>query len=716
MEELNGNSVDVVLGIEMARGMPILEHPVKIEVNFNGRPLETDLYISEQNLAFNTELAWEVEKKELRKVRTNNIPLKVELQMVDNRGCKDRIGLILLSARSANIITRDFQSEIPFKWWKLIGVPTKLKRCYPELYMSLTIRDLAFGEDSESSYLRVSQVFNEHPEPSHLDLHGCTEDIFDDSHNDEGNQRVADTVLHLRGDSELPYLPVSLESDEHTGPFCLDPKDSTEDDREGNQRKHNADTVLDCVEEPLLLPYLPVSHESDEHPEPLCLDPHGRAEDTFDGSHNDDDNERELSADTVGHQLIAIGNAKSKPPLLRLTDRAQQTIPKSEPSGNNPPKSDVSLELPRATQSLRSIRPTLKKAAAAYQQYCFDVRVDNISFRNCFKSRTIGITFKHPKEASEIIANGHISEGNVTLKDARCKIIFISTEDRVHKMINAWPPKLWLTDDTGQHLTEELNIFTPLFTKTSAYLTECKAIGTHDTFANISITICLEEWEFSVYSKQNDFLLSPPILDEYIVIRELCELQTWKDAQTQRAQHTTDLEFLNELVMFQEDWYGGEEIQIEDKLAISAGRCETMTLELQNAMDALDIKSALLEQTEGNMENRIVDKNTFFDSGKIALISTISKLEYENKNLKDTIDDQKVALREIRQTSLTIEQIARILEQIRDFQEKIEGEWKATTHSKETWKKVVREIYDLKSQKETRKEAMQIYSKVKEWI
>lgn len=81
---------------------------------------------------------WEIEKKDLRKIRSTNQPLRIECLSENAQKRKERVGFALLSLRSAKVVTS--QENTPLLWQKFIGVHDK-KCCQPELSISLTIQE-----------------------------------------------------------------------------------------------------------------------------------------------------------------------------------------------------------------------------------------------------------------------------------------------------------------------------------------------------------------------------------------------------------------------------------------------------------------------------------------------------------------------------------------------------------------------------------------------
>lgn len=68
MNELRGRYINVILGIEEGKGMDFLKQPVQVVAHFNGRVMESDSVEPNESINFATELVWETDKKDIRKV------------------------------------------------------------------------------------------------------------------------------------------------------------------------------------------------------------------------------------------------------------------------------------------------------------------------------------------------------------------------------------------------------------------------------------------------------------------------------------------------------------------------------------------------------------------------------------------------------------------------------------------------------------------------
>ncbi|XP_012273788.1 centrosomal protein of 120 kDa [Orussus abietinus] len=142
MEELIGPNLQVVLSIREGKGFDQIRHPIAIVATLNGNSLETDFIETvDGNLQYNTDLVWEADKCSLRKMRTSQMPLKVECFTRKENNSKEKIGYILLSLRSAQIITKDKEKNVKVIENKLLGVKNEFKPSKPELLITLTIEE-----------------------------------------------------------------------------------------------------------------------------------------------------------------------------------------------------------------------------------------------------------------------------------------------------------------------------------------------------------------------------------------------------------------------------------------------------------------------------------------------------------------------------------------------------------------------------------------------
>ncbi|XP_015109878.1 centrosomal protein of 120 kDa isoform X2 [Diachasma alloeum] len=142
MEQLVGSSVQVVLSLKEGKGFDKVANPTSIIATLNGLSLETDLISPEGNPVYATDLVWEATKTTLRKMRSGQEPLKLECIEFKENGVKEKIGYLLLSLRSAQIVPRGNESTIKTDWHRLLGLRNDVKGDKPEFSLSLTIEDM----------------------------------------------------------------------------------------------------------------------------------------------------------------------------------------------------------------------------------------------------------------------------------------------------------------------------------------------------------------------------------------------------------------------------------------------------------------------------------------------------------------------------------------------------------------------------------------------
>lgn len=83
-------------------------------------------------------------------MRSAQVPIKVECFIIKERDFKEKIGYLLISIRSAQIVTKN-RKMIKSSWNTLLGLKGDLKICKPELMLSLTVED----QDRENTQFKV---------------------------------------------------------------------------------------------------------------------------------------------------------------------------------------------------------------------------------------------------------------------------------------------------------------------------------------------------------------------------------------------------------------------------------------------------------------------------------------------------------------------------------------------------------------------------------
>lgn len=80
-------------------------------------------------------------------MRSAHAPIKIDCFALNEKGGREKLGYILLSIRTAQIIHKHEEVEIRFNWHTLSGLKGDLKSSKPELLLSLVIEEFANSEE-----------------------------------------------------------------------------------------------------------------------------------------------------------------------------------------------------------------------------------------------------------------------------------------------------------------------------------------------------------------------------------------------------------------------------------------------------------------------------------------------------------------------------------------------------------------------------------------
>ncbi|XP_067209516.1 centrosomal protein of 120 kDa isoform X2 [Linepithema humile] len=141
MVETAESDVQIILSIKEGKGFEQVLQPTLFTGTLNGHSLETDRIESSANPQYATDLIWETNKAALRKMRSGQVPLKLECFAFKENGCKEKIGYIVLSIRSAHMTSKYRDLSPKANWHKLLGLRNDLKIQKPEILLTLRVED-----------------------------------------------------------------------------------------------------------------------------------------------------------------------------------------------------------------------------------------------------------------------------------------------------------------------------------------------------------------------------------------------------------------------------------------------------------------------------------------------------------------------------------------------------------------------------------------------
>ncbi|XP_071554463.1 centrosomal protein of 120 kDa-like [Temnothorax nylanderi] len=369
------------------------------------------------------------------------------------------------------------------------------------------------------------------------------------------------------------------------------------------------------------------------------------------------------------------------------------------------------------------------KGVGSYHCYCLRISLVAITLASeTLSGREIEFRFHHPK--TEIMSTAYakmpdLSDKKVKLQDIVCQFHFISAPDEIKQLLQSFPPKISIYDTNED---DELSLLVldvkPLFHQEKP---ECQYKlflfdRDRNKIADMDITLKLEDrGPHCILKKETiDKNLGPPILDDSLAYKIVDELETWRDRQKEMFKAELKRKEERYLNVLSEEWRMQRE-NLESKLAYSVEQCKTLANSLNNATEDLRkrrLKSLenetrlikanedlqwryetklqelkdILQATQSDLTTKIVK----LEEKKVALEAQVEILSYENENLKSSISKQINELHMYQKGSLTQDQTASLLQEVKILEEKLDNAQKGKEFFREQWGKAVRELHRMK--------------------
>ncbi|KAF7267160.1 hypothetical protein GWI33_019581 [Rhynchophorus ferrugineus] len=762
MNQLTGKFVNVVLSVGDGRGMEFIKYPVHIEANFNGRILESDKIMPEDTVSFNTELIWESDKKDLRKLRSSNQPLRVECLCVDPQNRRERIGFVLMSLRSAQVVSlHDAKKPVNFKWLKLIGCQADKKKYHPEINLGLSIRDHLLNDHEDESTddmpliseEEANSVTEDNEFSSEFPLRYLEDGYIqigeDDDHESFSLNLLVKEARNL--DALLPELLVFRQSPEKyhltfkifgvtikTKPFFKLLQDTISVNEKvvvrilSNEqmlfdffRSERISIILYHSHDYLGLTEIELGEVAFKEKEMKCFFKLPPPNDVVPFGGDDASPYiqiatwvRKSTSDRANEKLSKkiITSSLEKSPIGRgagdegyhfNTEIPSDIKIMSEVNIMTSAPSDVVVT--KSAETIIKNIPLSPKATKKYNvsgnyvRYILHISLHNFMWRISPKEKTVIFKFLHPRASNCIsILNQIDNETGITtdLKNIGAKISYVSTDNQVENILNAWPPKLLLTDEREKLLSEEYEFDVTKFFEDSSliykYNADIKAIRTFQNLARIQVTLKLEQVNLDY--NDNNFHLGPPIVDEILSINEIMDIESWK--KSQQLTFKNELEKLKneEIEKIQSQWTQKKKV-LEDKLQNQINKCQLLQDDLQKKADSIKTEKYLIRsRNSANIFSEIFSENwnKYNEADIKDVIEILSKTQRDNEYLKKLVADQRETLQNLEKTSLTKEQTSNLLQELKNLEKGFEEAQYAKRYFKEQWKQACDEIHEMK--------------------
>ncbi|CAG9864829.1 unnamed protein product [Phyllotreta striolata] len=768
MNQLNGKYVNVVLSIECGRGMDFLKNSVYVTANFNGRILESDHLPPEECPPFNTELVWEIEKKELRKIRSSNIPLRVECITIDTQSRKERIGFALLNLRSAQIVPESKSNEpIASAWHKLIGCQADKKKSHPELYLSLSLRDHMFNEQpsAENPNNAMPFILEEDVQNMEDSLKGADTfalKYFENGHIQIGDEESANEpfVFNLLIKSVVnldALLPEALVFQTNAGSYFLTFKilgiivKTKPFQREMHTHlKLNEKIVVhllsnrDTLEKFLGTQTVTVSfyHGYDKlgvtklnydevwdrkegkyyfkFPSPNGIVPFGCTEQspyiTLETWIKEAADEEEALISPKHPQTPRADEPSEKP----KTKSIFSNICKKSKTPNEPDVEKMSIEEPDTQDSYRSPRndidllpfvtksvdtvvindpltPRPHAASDLYEKFVLIVSLKTLTWIAPPPDTKIMFKFLHPRAGSCTTIFTEISNAvqqEIVLNNLYVRIGYISTYDKIGKLLKNWYPKLVLANEHETYISDQkaLNVNCSN-TKCKNYDIEFKSLRTGATLTRIGVNVTMKVTDPKLEDDYENLYLLPIILDEIIVVKEVADLMAWKRNFKEQFERQLQLTKQDEIKRLDKE-YQQKKDELEENVNKTIDKCKEVQNDLRNKLATLKIERELNKMGTNEYKYDDIYQNNcklYSKNNTHEVIELLSKTQRDNECLKKLLAEQKEKFSEMEQTAIAKVETKSLLEewdvleakfsQIQCVKNNFEEKWKKTTNT-----------------------------------
>lgn len=98
--------------------------------------METDVHEPDTSIRFNADLVWETNKANIKKMRNNNVPIKINLLKHFNGNQREKFGYVVLNLRTAQYVPRGKVVKITEESIKVLGLGKEAKGYSPHLLLS----------------------------------------------------------------------------------------------------------------------------------------------------------------------------------------------------------------------------------------------------------------------------------------------------------------------------------------------------------------------------------------------------------------------------------------------------------------------------------------------------------------------------------------------------------------------------------------------------
>ncbi|KOX70862.1 hypothetical protein WN51_03289 [Melipona quadrifasciata] len=696
MEALTNSDVRVVLNVKEGKGFEQILLPTLIVATLNGHSLETEIIEPSSNPEYDHDLVWEVDKNRLRKMRSGQVPLKLECFAIKNNDNKEKLGYLLLSLRSAQVFTKSGINNVKANWHKLSGLKSELKTHKPELLLALSIHDL----DTTTVNAQLELKNLEECQQANLQFNKvtpvllCDERLIQLGPLDVCHELFIMNITAISATNSYLDLQLKLQYIGKTD-IIMNTSNAIISDlitpntmELKNILKQNY-SEIDCHRNP--------AGDFRKYETQISNPSNGY----------NNINKCTLSCDIVKDQRIKATCSHSVDTLLH--------------------QSNINAS----------------KSVEAY--HCYYLNILLVAIKATSAKLTVPnmeIRFHHPKTevTSAFQLKTSLSLGEkVKLQDIGCKLQLISAIDEIKQLLLTFPLKISIYKIEGNTKTciSESKINTEeLFYQNKAEY-QCDVLlydMEHNNIGNLDVVLHLQDYGpyYRIKKTIPNENLGPPILDDSLAYKIVDELETWKERQMEIFKVELKRKEDRHLNLLSQEWQKNKE-NLETKLACSIEQCKMLANSLNNATEDLrtrrlksleketrlikanedlqwryETKLRELKESFQTVQEELTAKINVLEKRKTALETQNEQLNAENERLQLLVSKQSEELETYQKGSLTQDQTANLLQELKTLEEKLQNAQENKSFFKEQWAKAVREIHRMRMEYQ---QAMQVQIK-----
>ncbi|KAI4504421.1 hypothetical protein M0802_000892 [Mischocyttarus mexicanus] len=803
MDELGNSNIQIVLSIKEGKGFEHISQPIILIATLNGHSLKSDVIESNSNPQYATDLIWETNKISVRKMRCGQTPLKLECFALKDHNNKEKIGYILLSLRSAQIISKSKETDAKSNWHTLLGLKSNFKIQKPELLLALSIEDRECVTSNSLTKLDCIQPFNFPtsktntitPSLIHEErliqlgpLNLCNEIFLLNITSNSVvnlNTLLPENSNHNDLEDNLSIWYYILENDVKLKPFI---KNSDKIWLLNEKIVIRIRSSLDTLRSYLLLkPHLNISlkyrdniiNQTQVNLQPLInnisdvfqsnndkttilnercyLNPKNIVH-PIDTEHNQSYIDLQLKLQYVGskenmnnyeiNQIFTNENNMTLLPINKHNEEHKTTFDQkfTEIDMHRNPAGDFEkYACKRINHDYKSLTmhstnscmqencipmiSQLPNNVEAYHCYCLNIIFAGMKLCSGPAIQNIEFRFHHPKAEMMYTVDPKTSVllgEKVKFEDIGCKLHFISTTNEIKQLLFSCPLKIsvYNLDDLKTYISQFSLDVKQLFHQNKW---KCEYEMPLYNFEKIKVgelDVVLSLQDHGPYYKMNqnvsDQKFGPPIIDDSLAYKIVDELETWKERQKEIFRAELKKKEDRHLNLLSEEWQRQKE-NLESKLACSVEQCKMLANNLNKATDDLRTRrlqslekearlikanedlqwryeSKVQELTESLrvIKKELASKIHILEEKNTSLEARIEPLSIENEKLRQMLTKQVEELEAYQKGSLTQDQTATLLQELKTLEEKYNNSQRNKTFFKEEWGKAVREIHKMK--------------------